>query len=56
MFVEVGVDSAQSALSLIAEPQEGNKHKVILSQLYLFSLQGFVGQTGPLETEATPVA
>lgn len=45
MFVEVGVDSAQSALSLIAVPQEDNKNKVILSQ---FSLQGFVGQTGAI--------
>lgn len=48
MFVEVGVDSAQSALSLITVPKEDNKNKVIFSQLYLFSLQGFVGQTGAI--------
>lgn len=48
MFVEVGVDSAQSALSLMAVPKKDNKNNVILSQLYLLSLQGFAGQTGDI--------
>lgn len=61
MFVDVGVDSAQSALSLIIRRRniirkilriynnkEDNKNEVILSQLYLLSYQGFVGQTGAI--------
>lgn len=47
------VGSDLSALSLIVVPKEDNKNKVILSQLYMPSLQGFVGW-GPSEPEATP--
>lgn len=45
------VGSDQSALSLIAVPKEDNKNKVIVSQLYLPSLQGFAGW-GPSEPDA----
>jgi len=47
------VGSDHSVLSLRAVPREDNKNKVIVSHLYLPSLQGFVAQ-GPSEPEATP--